>query len=73
MTCLVTSATEDGDSMFLRNVGIDLQIHTTPKPKTSTTTTIAVFTENHKTHKYKIELLTVKVAGTYSYHSGLRG
>jgi hypothetical protein len=28
----------DGDSMFLRNVDIDLQIHTTPKPKTSTTT-----------------------------------
>jgi hypothetical protein len=24
--------------MFLRNVGIDLQIHTAPKPKTSTTT-----------------------------------
>jgi hypothetical protein len=31
-------APEDGNSMFLRNVGIDLQIHTTPKPKTSTTT-----------------------------------
>jgi hypothetical protein len=25
--CLVTSAPEDGDGMFLRNVGIDLQIH----------------------------------------------
>jgi hypothetical protein len=32
------SAPEDGDSMFLRNVGIDLQIHTASKPKTSTTT-----------------------------------
>jgi hypothetical protein len=32
---LVTSAPGDGDGMFLRNVGIDLQIHTAPKPKTS--------------------------------------
>jgi hypothetical protein len=31
---LVTSTPEDGDSMFLRNVGIDLQIHAAPKPKT---------------------------------------
>jgi hypothetical protein len=38
LPCLVTSAPEDGDSMLLRNVGIDLQIYTTPKPKTSTTT-----------------------------------
>jgi hypothetical protein len=36
LPCLVTSAPEDGD-MFLRNVGIDLQIHTAPKPETSTT------------------------------------
>jgi hypothetical protein len=27
-----------GDSMFLRNVGIDLQIHTAPKHKTSAIT-----------------------------------
>jgi hypothetical protein len=33
-----SSVAEDGDSMFLRNVGIDLQIHTVPKPKTSTAT-----------------------------------
>jgi hypothetical protein len=33
-----TSVPENGDIMFLRNVGIDLQIHTAPKPKTSTTT-----------------------------------
>jgi hypothetical protein len=31
-------APEDGDSMFLRNVGIDLPIHMVPKPKTSTST-----------------------------------
>jgi hypothetical protein len=37
LPCLVTSAPEDWDSMFLRNVDIDLQIHTAPKPKTSTT------------------------------------
>jgi hypothetical protein len=37
LPCLVTSAPEDGDSMFLRNVGISLQIHGA-KPKTSTTT-----------------------------------
>jgi hypothetical protein len=36
LPCLVTLAPENGDSMFLRNVGIDLQIHTAPKPKTST-------------------------------------
>jgi hypothetical protein len=30
-----TSALEDGDSMFIRNVGIDLQINTAPKPKTT--------------------------------------
>jgi hypothetical protein len=34
-TNLVTSAPEDRDSVFLRNVGIDLQIHTAPKPKIS--------------------------------------
>jgi hypothetical protein len=34
---LLTSAPEDGDSMFLRNVGIDLQIHTVPEPKPLTT------------------------------------
>jgi hypothetical protein len=28
---------EYGDSMFLRNVGIDLKIHTAPKLKNSTT------------------------------------
>jgi hypothetical protein len=28
----------DGDSMFFLNVGIDLQLHTASKPKTSTTT-----------------------------------
>jgi hypothetical protein len=27
LPCLVTSSPEDGDSMFLRNVGIDLKIH----------------------------------------------
>jgi hypothetical protein len=32
----ITSAPEDGDSVVLRNVGIDLQIHTEPKPKTPT-------------------------------------
>jgi hypothetical protein len=32
----MTSAPEDGDSVFLRNFGIDLQIHTAPKPKTFT-------------------------------------
>jgi hypothetical protein len=31
--CLVTSALEDGDSMFLRNVGINQHINTMPKPK----------------------------------------
>jgi hypothetical protein len=31
---LVTSALIDGDSMFLRNVVIEVQIHTAPKPKT---------------------------------------
>jgi hypothetical protein len=34
---LVTSAPEYGDNMFLRNVGIYLQIHTAPKANTSTT------------------------------------
>jgi hypothetical protein len=38
LPCLVTSTPEDGDSMFLWNVGIDLQIHMMPKPKNSTTT-----------------------------------
>jgi hypothetical protein len=38
LPCLVTSAPEDGGGMFLRNVRIDLKIHTIPKPKTSTTT-----------------------------------
>jgi hypothetical protein len=33
-----TSTPEDGASMFPRNVGIDLQIHTVPKPKSSATT-----------------------------------
>jgi hypothetical protein len=28
---LVTSAPENGDIMFLRNVGINLKMHTTPK------------------------------------------
>jgi hypothetical protein len=37
LPCLVTSASEDGGSTFLRNVGIDLKINTTPKPKTSDT------------------------------------
>jgi hypothetical protein len=32
--CLVTSAPEDGDRMFLRNVGIDLQVYTALKPNT---------------------------------------
>jgi hypothetical protein len=35
---LVTSAPADGDSMFLRNVGINLQKHTAPNPKISATT-----------------------------------
>jgi hypothetical protein len=34
--CLVTSSPGDRDRMFLRNVSISLQIHTAPKPKTST-------------------------------------
>jgi hypothetical protein len=34
LPCIVTSVPEDGDGMFLRNVGIDLQIHTAPKFKT---------------------------------------
>jgi hypothetical protein len=29
LPCLVTSTPEDGDSMFLRNAGIDLQKHDT--------------------------------------------
>jgi hypothetical protein len=33
LLCLVTSAPEDAESMFLRNVGIDLYIHTAPKLK----------------------------------------
>jgi hypothetical protein len=34
-----------GDSMFVGNVGIDLQIHTAPNPKTSTPTQlVSVFT-----------------------------
>jgi hypothetical protein len=32
--CLVISAPELGDSMFLQNVSINLQIHMAPKPKT---------------------------------------
>jgi hypothetical protein len=35
--CLVTSSPKAGDSMLLRNVGTDLQIHMTSKPTTSTT------------------------------------
>jgi hypothetical protein len=31
--CFVTSAMEDGDTMFLRNVGIDQHINMAPKPK----------------------------------------
>jgi hypothetical protein len=31
--CLVISALEDGDSMFLRNVGIEQRINMAPKPK----------------------------------------
>jgi hypothetical protein len=31
LLCLVTWAPEDGDSIFLRNVGIDPQIHAAPK------------------------------------------
>jgi hypothetical protein len=34
---------EEGDSMFLRNVGIDLKIHTAPKLKNSTTTRQLLF------------------------------
>jgi hypothetical protein len=34
---------EVGDSMFLWNIGIDLQIHRVPKPKTFTTAWIVVF------------------------------
>jgi hypothetical protein len=30
------SGTEDGDSIFLRNVGIYLRIYTAPKPRTIT-------------------------------------
>jgi len=38
---------EDGDSMFLRNVGIDLRNHTAPKPKTTPTSLVtAVRTSN---------------------------
>jgi hypothetical protein len=37
LPCLTTTAPENG-YMFLRNVGIDLQIHMAPKPNTSTTT-----------------------------------
>jgi hypothetical protein len=33
------SAPEDEDSMFLQNAGIDLQIRTVPKPKTSPNST----------------------------------
>jgi hypothetical protein len=33
----LASTPEDGDSLFLRNGSIDLQIHMAPKPKTSTT------------------------------------
>jgi hypothetical protein len=47
LPCPVTSSPEDGDSMFLGNVGIDLQIHTAPKLKTSTTTTQEVSKHNY--------------------------
>jgi hypothetical protein len=36
LPCLVTSAPEDGDRKFLRNVSIDLQIHTALKTSTAT-------------------------------------
>jgi hypothetical protein len=35
---LVTSAPENGDIMFLQNIGIELRIRTAPEHKTSTTT-----------------------------------
>jgi hypothetical protein len=41
--CLVTSATEDGDSMFLRNFGIDLQIRISPISKVSATNKYHIF------------------------------
>jgi hypothetical protein len=45
------SSEEDGDNMFLRNVGIDLQIHTVPKPKTSQLHD-NIRRENLKSHLY---------------------
>jgi hypothetical protein len=41
--CLVTSAPEYGDSMFLWNISIDLQIHMVPNLKTSTKTKFILF------------------------------
>jgi hypothetical protein len=34
---------------------------------------IPVYTENKKKHKYKMQLLIFEAAGTYSYHSALKG
>jgi hypothetical protein len=34
----------------------------------------SLYRESYRTHKYEMqELLNVKVAGTYSYHSALKG
>jgi hypothetical protein len=38
-----SSAPEDGNSMFLRKVGFDLEIHRAPNPKTSSATYKTVF------------------------------
>jgi len=47
-----TSAPEDGDSMFLRNVDTYLQIHTAPKSKTSTTNQSQSKLENAHCHVF---------------------
>jgi hypothetical protein len=43
------SATEEGDSVFLLNVDIDLQKHTVPKPKTTSASNSTMFVHKNST------------------------
>jgi hypothetical protein len=49
------SATEEGDSVFLRNVDTDLQKHTVPKPKTTSASNSTMFV-----HKNSISLSIIR-------------
>jgi hypothetical protein len=60
---LITPASENGGSMSLRNVVIDLQIYTAPKPKSSTTTW---WQSPWEPHLHKCPVWVFSVAGGLS-------